>query len=850
MVQSTPLDASTTGFPASMQAVLARLTAADLLMSSTTTNVYEVTAIVRDLITVCGPELTFKALAQHINDVYTGETGYTVAYYNGSYNSDIIRSLPSGQALSQGQEIALCMFIRADLPLTVMTKVATYPQLVVYLHKRLENTAVTSETALTTTLLTSRKTQYDLSSLVATNGNPSVPITNEIASVAELLTVAANDTNATTTNYRLWLLAKAAVPLHPIHSLNNLTLSTYNTISGSTSVAVQGSSNSAFDIGFTFTSSTATQLFTFDNVIGYILSTTTNTSITHNSTTIYLNGATTVTVGGVTTPVAGVVNSDGLLSQASVDGLTAQSLIAGGATIQKLYQLNIPLNNIIALNTPQYTAITLAQAEAYWPANAIIASNFTFAQKTSNGTDFKYFTITGVQNKDHALLANLIDMYVTVKASTPLNTFVVAVDNAYKTLTSSVNGPSGPRATAIAVLTWLFNNYEAYKPLAADRTPSKIMLAQGLNTSTSFFLSFLAAPAVSTYGLSLYDVFDITKVAEVYDSTGTSLKMGFTPQEAKDNFGVTAGVARDNGWSPALISAIFTPSEIFSNAHKRQNIAYNTASPYALSVIEALLGYNINTNYTFFSTSSNVSSGVTLIDGVTSSYNALVNRYNYDGIPYETLAALLSPSAIIADIKVAMAAAGSTPATAQTSGFSGANATSFPKLSLVGAKISAFLDALALPFPVASSLIGAPYGGNGSTVKEIDLANTTIYSKVERRRLFANLDDAATKYAKSGYPVKSFIALGFPATAWATYASPSNFNNRSVSVSLRELLSATETVEEYDDDFYVTASSTRALYHTVADRVTLIRAFIPDMTESEATLLARGPVSDLPLAVV
>jgi len=827
-----------------MQAVLARLTAADLLMSSSTTTVYEVSAVIRDLITVCEPELTFRAIAQHVNDVFQGDSPYTVAYYNGSYNSDIIKMLPAGQVLSQGQEVALCMFIRANLPLDVMTQVITYGQLVTYLHKVIAATATSgSDSALTVALAYTRRNQYDLSTIVGSNGVPSVAITPQISTVTDLLHVVSLDTYATT-NQRLWLLAKAAHPTHDIHKISNLTLSSYSVIAGVDDNVVSGSYDSAYYKGFKFTVSTATvSLFSYSEVITYILNYTANSSITINSKTIYLNGS--------TATVAGTINGDGLISSSTISTLTPSTLIANGATIANLFNLGVPLNDIIALNTQNSTAITLAQASAtgLWTTAQIAASNFTFAQKTSDGTDFKYYKLLGVAAPDREFLRQLIELYTTTSQFAPSNVFVVAVKARYTALTGISQSPVGDRAVAIAVIGWLFANTELY---TLNRTPAKVMLDNGVITSIPFFQSFFGTPSISNLSITLYDVFDGASIATV-DSTGLLLQSGFSAYELKTNFGITAGVARDNGWSPALISATYTPSEIFSNAHKRQSSAYKAASPYALSVIEALLGYNVTTSSLFFTVGSAASQSVAMI-GNNSNSNAtpLDTRYNYDAIPYATLATLLPPSTIFEDIKTALTATSNQSPNTTSTTFAQANMKYFPKLTLTANNMSAFIDALNLPFTVASALVGAQYGSSSSTkIQEVDLANTTIYSKVERRSLFTDLSDAASKYAKSGYPLKSFIALGFPASAWAAYAAPVNFNNRSVTISLRDLLSATETVEDYDDDFYISPTSTkRALYHTVADRKALILAFIPLMTDAEATILARGPVSDVPLAVV
>ena len=885
-IQGTPLNSSPDQFPPAMQAVLARLTAADLLMSATTTTVYEVTAIIRDLITVCGEELTFKAIAQHVNDVFSTESGttYTTAYYNGSYSSELIRDTPNGQVLSQGQEVALCMFVRANLSVGSITKVITYGQLVVYLHIRiayasakdhstLKNNVTTGsaslENALGVDLLNSRRYQYDLSTLVNSNGAISPSITQIMGSASDLLTVVGIDhyvdgvaaftytasgvaTSVTKIDaqlaYRLWLLSRAAHPTHTIHNAQNLTSSSYAYLSGSDDNVVQGSYDSAFYKGFKFSSTAATTpLFLYSDLITHILTVSANAvAFYYKNTTIpiYLNDA--------TGSIAGRINGDGLFNPDAVRALTATVLNQNGASLQNMHDIGILLNDVIALNRPTAIRITVQQAAGYteWKKQIGI-SDFSFAEKTQgtaveNGSNFEYFSITGESNKDRSFLSNLIELYTETELTSPSNTFVLAVKAQYTSVTGSLQGPLNLRAVALAVTSWLFHNIETY---TVNRTARKIMSVLNFSTSVSYFESLLSTPSIVSYRLTLLEVYDLTSIASI-DTTGLIPTKGFSAFELKTYFGITAGAARDNGWSPALISATFTPSEIFSPSAKRQTIG-NTTS-YGLSVIEALLGYNATKNSPFFTSAVSVvpRAGVQTIGNTPLSLEDVTYRYNYDAIPFDTLAKLLSKSQIVLALKDALIIAASAAYTTSIQ-FQAANSKFFPQLTLTTTNISAFLDALQLPFEIATSLIGSQYTATATTkILEVDVANTTIYSKEDRRSLFRDLSAAATAYAKSGYSAASFIALGYPVSAWVAYAAPQNVNNRSISVSLSELMSATEFVVDWDDDFYVTTSTERALYNTVESRKALIKAFIPDMTDAEAAIRARGPVSDLPHAVV
>ena len=884
-IQGTPLNSSPDQFPPAMQAVLARLTAADLLMSATTTTVYEVTAIIRDLITVCGEELTFKAIAQHVNDVFSTESGtsYTTAYYNGSYNSELIRDTPNGQVLSQGQEVALCMFVRANLSVGSITKVITYGQLVVYLHTRItyelaknnstgkNNTATAAvENALGVDLLNSRRYQYDLSTLVNSNGAISPSITQIMGSASDLLTVVGIDhyvdgvaaftytasgvaTSVTKIDaqlaYRLWLLSRAAHPTHTIHNAQNLTSSSYADLSGSDDNVVQGSYDSAFYKGFKFSSTAATTaLFLYSDLINYIL------TVSASAVAFYYKNTTTIPIylNDATISLAGRINGDGLFNPDAVRALTATVLNQNGASLQNMHDIGILLNDVIALNRPTAIRITVQQAAGYpeWKKQIGI-SNFSFAEKTQgtaveNGSNFEYFSITGESNKDRSLLSNLIELYTETELTSPSNTFVLAVKAQYNSVTGSLQGPLNLRAVALAVTSWLFHNIETY---TVNRTARKIMSVLGFSTSVSYFESLLSTPSIVSYRLTLLEVYDLTSIASI-DTAGLTPTKGFSAFELKTYFGITAGAARDNGWSPALISATFTPSEIFSPSAKRQTIG-NTTS-YGLSVIEALLGYNATKNFPFFTSAVSAVSraGVQTIGNTTVSLEDVTYRYNYDAIPFDTLAKLLSKSQIVLALKEALTFAAS-PAYTTSIQFKAANSQFFPQLTLTTTNISAFLDALQLPFEIATSLIGSQYTATATTkILEVDVANTTIYSKEDRRSLFRDLSAAATAYAKSGYSAASFIALGYPVSAWVAYAAPQNVNNRSISVSLSELMSATEFVVDWDDDFYVTTSTERALYNTVESRKALIKAFIPDMTDAEAAIRARGPVSDLPHAVV
>ena len=880
---ATPLDPTQQGFSASLKGVLARLTASDLLMSSSTTTVYEVNAIVRDMIAVCGATITFKALAQHINDVFAGDNSTSgTPYYNGGYDSDIIKYSTSTTTLSQGQEVALCMFIRAELALDVMTEVVPYSYLISYLHSRItfanastnstkvtvttynnaasigedSGTTATAETALSTDLKNTRRYQYDLSTLVSSSGSATVTITDAMASVSELLyalsvdtavvtldaTAAATDTAVA--NYRLWLITKLTPATHQIRKTLGALTGTYYTIAG-THVAASSTATTTLYSPYKFTAtSTTTQLFTSAAVIGYLVTTANTTNISHSGTIYYLNGATSNTTG--------TVNGDKLLDPETLRTLTPQTLLANGATLANLYALGIELNRVIALNTAGNVSITLAQAEsAGWSPAEIGRSNFTFSEKTTAGTNFKYFEISSDTVSNRTLLDNLIELYKAVAASIGTKTFSAAVESRFTVITGYSRSPAGPKEVAIAVTSWLFSNLENY---TTSRTATKIMLNGNVATSIPFFQSFFDAPSVKPHSLGLFDVFDIKTVANA-STDGLSIASGFLASEMKAYFNITAGVARDNGWSPALILRTFTPKEIFANASKRQS---NTgSSQYGVSVVEALIGYNINTNAQFFktSTSTNATSGTENITKTTvggPDITNLVARYNYDGVSYSTLSQLLAPSQIISDIQAAMKDSTSSNVAAQTSGFSGANKTVFPKLLLTSFNISAFIDALQLPFAVAKSLVGSSWynGNDNEKLTEVHLANTTIYSKSDRRSVFNNLSEAADKFAAAGLPVSSFVALGYPVSAWTAYAQ-TDVKDRSNNVSLRDLLSATETVEDYDADFYVMPTVTkRAVYNTLANRKALVLLFIPTIPDDEATRLAIGPTLDLPHAVL
>uniref|UniRef100_A0A6C0KJV8 Uncharacterized protein n=1 Tax=viral metagenome TaxID=1070528 RepID=A0A6C0KJV8_9ZZZZ len=836
-----PLSTDSTGFPAAMKPVLARLAAADILMSGSAT-VYEISAIIKDLVAVCGPETTFQALAQHINDVYIGDTStggnYTVAYYNGSYSSDLIKNLSSGTAFSQGQEVALTMFIRAELDIGVMVKVITYGQLIAFIHKRASDS---SETGLGNKLKSSRVSQYDISTLVGTSGYSSFIFTTQDATSADLLYAIGEDTSAGTSvtptvsvNYRLWLLSKVTAPTHSIRTLSALTLSNYLKWNTTTYVAVQGTSDSVFDYTVKLTTSTAAgALFTVSNVITYILTTSKTSSFNHNNTAIYINNASSTTFG--------TTNYDKLISDDNVKTLSPTTLKAGGATFSQLKSLNFALNTLIALNNSNTIFITLGDAKGVWQDAEIAASDFTFSDKTAAGTNFQYYIISTDAKNNGDLLADLIGLYGSIKlTNTNSNTFVNGVDAAYARVSGLQSDPAGPKAVAIGVLAWLFSHLESFTA-PGSRDPTKIMLANGLSTSIQFYRAFLGATAVSGLGISLFDLFETATIA--YSTDGYAIDSGFSSFELKTYFSITPGIARDNNWSPALISNTYTPSEIFNLQNKRRLPTHTTE--YALSVVEALLGYNVASSNAFFKVDS--SSTTDVVIGTGTARNPMTYRFNYDAIPYETLSKLLLPSQILADIQSAISNASSGAA------FSGNNylnlTTAFPKLTLSSSNISAFLDALALPFDVAASLIGTSYGTN-SKIALVDLAATTIYSKTERRKLFHDLSDAASQYAKSGLSVKSLVALGFGSAEWKSYAAPENMNNRSIVISVRDVLGATETVTEFDDDFYTTANATKAVIDDVNERIAILKAFDNTMSDVVAAKLARGPPQNLPHLVL
>jgi hypothetical protein len=877
-IPATPLDPSQTGFTASLKSVLARLTAADVLMSTTTTTVYEINAIVRDMIAVCGPVITFKALAQHVNDVFSGDVPTNSAYipyYNGGYDSDIIKSSSSTTTLSQGQEIALCMFIRAGLDLDIMTEVVPYSYLVSYLHSRItynststyitrttytsgvgvDSSTNASEGAVSTDLLNSRRYQYDLSTLVSSSGVSSVTITDAMATPSELLYVASVDTNATTTvtnyiSYRLWLITKVTSSSHKIRESLAISTATYSTITG-THATASSTLTTTFYSPYKFTATSTTSLFTTSNVITYLLDISGSQSFTHSSKTTYLNGY-------VSATSPGTLNGDRILLQSTLNNLTPKSLLDNGATLANLYAIGIKLDDVIDLNSSSSSVITVATAaSAGWSAANIAASKFSFYDKTFAGTDFKYFSLTGKPLDDKPLLDKLIALYTTVANSTGIKTFSAAVEARYTTITERNFPPSGPRAVAIAVTAWLFNNLETY---TSTRTATKIMLENGAVTSIPFFQSFFSAASTEPHNITLYDVFDLKTIANA-SSDGLSIASGFLPREIKTYFNINAGVARDNGWSPALILSTFSPKEIFSNSNKR--MTNTSSSPYGVSVAEALLGYNSITAAQFFKLKSTFMAGTAdTAAGVESAtkltgnrdINTFLTRFNYDGISYATLSLLLPQSQIISDIQTVMKDSDSYNKDPQTSAFSGANRTVFPKLVLTSANISAFIDALQLPFAVAKSLVGSNWWNSATSLNEklteVHLANTTIYSKADRRSVFDNLSDAADKYAAAGLPVSAFVSLGFPVSAWQAYAAIAAVD-RSNNVSLRDLLSTTETVEDYDNDFYIVANATkRAIYNTLEARKALVLLFIPNLPDAEARALASGPPSDLPHVVL
>jgi hypothetical protein len=870
-----------------LKAVLAKLTAADLITTSTAST-YAVSSVVTDMISVCGAELTFTSISAHINDNFEndmtvyGNTYAGYVYRNGSYDNQIIKSVGNNVCLTPGQEITLCMFIRANVPLQTMLEVISYGRLIAYVKENadmttsLDNETRTSDfpsNGFTTKLDKSRGFQYDPTSLVSYDTYTVFSkLTPQQVTSNELLFALSEDsilngtlsggTNAKR-NYSLWLLSQITVPSHPIHKIELLT-------EGVIKVNCDLSANSGtptvtdrtYYEGASFSVDTSgTSLFTYSAVISYIIATDasgddkfrpankkfqgfySSSTSTDGSRNFYDISANDLYPNGSTTTVAGTVNGDGVLSPTSVATLTPQIISTNGGTYAQMRLLGVSLNEIIdafPLFTPAFAAA------AGFSVAAIASSKFTFAQLTTNGTVFTY-----VQPNTKAalvsLITNFISLYNTLQVSNTTFTYVTSVQTAHRGLTGNTtpsNIPNTPRAIAIAVFKHIISNL-----LVDNATTTTVTTKIGMPNNYSIspinlegIIPFVAGSVVNLR--ELYTIAEFSTAVTTGATTGLALQTGFSIKETIAYFGLTAVQAREGGLYPGAIATNFTPTQIFS--------ARRLDGSYPISVVEALLGYNTQTSSRFFRV-KDVSGGYQDISGSESGtwyswQNTLFETYNYDGIPYATLAKHLTPTTVIKEIKEAM----ETQSKRSTVSTDASSIEFFPQLLLKNELVTPFLDALKLPYNMTVQLIGSTYGVAGTlTVQKYHVSNTTIYSASDRRKIYRDIDEAATDYAVGGAPLSAFISLKFPAASWKEYAAKGEAN-WSVNISARDLLSATEDVKLYDEDFYVSSTTTkRALYNKLEDRVMILAAFL-GLPETDPSLetIARSDPNSIDFAVL
>ena len=838
-----------------LKSLLARLCVSDST-SNTFSTVAEERAFVNDLVAVVGAEVAFRALAKHIND-FTATTTYGSTTYNvypgqtyTNFNGhEILLNIGNG-VLTQGQDIALAMFIRANIPLSEMTKVISHANLLAYIELRTSSTnavsAATTSTKpyvevdgkdFTTGLHSSRKYQYDVSQFFSANGTSSFKfgsaVSNEdimfIISKSALYIHAYNtygSTNMNAKNVFLKMITQLTVADHDLRSAQEIGAGFKAVTASSTGFFLAGNNYTASS-GVTFSrASTASAIASSTDVIAYVTSGRKGTQAlattgTNAVDTYYLPiSSFAFTLNNFVAASGSVdesftVNGDKLISNNSLSNYSVAELLGFGLTTLAIKGFGKTLPEIrvgVSEVTPSspFTP-TLALTDG-WSLNQVITAYPTLKDLTESGSKFNAVNVTpaGANSSDNFklvtlatsdLLTNLSTMYNALPTT---NAFVQAVGDATRDLPGYVANTSS-WSTA--------NNLNASIARWIYTTTNELMAAGHIVGKMSIAALNLLLPS----GLTAQD---IVKESELATYANGAITSGLSPETLiAAPYNLTPKAALDNGWPLALLMNSFSAQALLV-----KTLTNGTLSS-AITLTQALIGREwVSTN------------------GVVNP-NASLNK-SVDNIPFKTIKSIknaaglpiYSDDDILDAIRNYMYASGN-----------GLNTNN----------ILAFLSALHLPFAVVRKLVGAQYGpSNASPVATVSKANIAAlkdYTKAQRRSVYSGIVDAISSLTRDEITTADFVALGWPVSDWEAYAA--NPNGVTITISLRDLLGAFEPVSVFDpDSFLITGNplavptDQRAIYHTKAERVALVRLFtgkVSDAATREVEALALGPLEDL-----
>lgn len=852
-----------------LKSLLARLCVADSTSTSFNT-VSEERAFVRELVSVVGAAIAFKSLAKHINDFTTrttyGSTTYDV-YAGQDYTSfngaDVLLNIGNG-TLTPGQDIALAMLIRANIPLGEMTKVISHANLLAYIALRAGSTTAATEanatskpivekndTDFTTGLHSSRVYQYDITQFFSATGVSSFKFAPDVSNddimfiiyKSALYTHAYNNYGTTSTtnmnakNVFLKMITQLTGENHPLRSATAIGAG-FKAVTASSTGFFYAGNNYTASSGVTFSrASSATVIASSTDVIDYVtggnkgtqvLATSSNLSyavdtyyLPTTSVTFTLNNF--VAANG---PVASslTVNGDKLISDDSLSNYTVAELLGFNLSTLAIKGFNKTLPEIIAgvvAYTPSSPFTPTRALTDGWTVQQVITaypllkdltesgSKFNAVNVTPNGanspTDFKLVTLYNPASPSAPYTTDLIAKLATMYNSLPgSNAFVQAIESA------TLDLPGYVTPTSQGDLTWS----------TARRLPASI--ARWIYTTTNEQMaagrivgkmSIVALKRLLPAGLTEQE---IVKESELATYVNGSITSGLSPETLiAAPYNLTPKAALANGWPLSLVMNSFSAQALLV-----KTITNGATIPTAaITITQALIGREWVSNI---------------------SPIASVNK-SVDNIPFKTIKSVKDASGlpIYSDEEILD----------QIRNYMGANGN-----GLTSTNIVTFLSDLHLPFEVVKKLINAPYGSN-TTVSKANIASLKTYSKAQRRSVYKDIVDAVSSLTRDDISTAAFVALGWPVKDWQDYAA--NPNGVTITISLRDLLGAFEQISIFDPESFViyganteTPTDKRAIYHTKEERVALVRLFTtqpgkPPLPEAEITRLALGPLEDL-----
>jgi hypothetical protein len=839
-----------------LKSLLARLCVADSTSTSFTT-VSEERAFVRELVSVVGAAIAFKSLAKHIND-FTTRTTYAGNHYDvyagqdyTSFNgADVLLNIGNG-TLTPGQDIALAMLIRANIPLGEMTNVISHANLLAYIA--LKTTAATNAasganatsrpiveengTDFTTGLHSSRVYQYDITQFFSATGVSSFKFAPGVSNDDIMFIISKSALYASTgsaigsgsaisaTNVFLKMITQLTGENHPLRSATAIGAG-FKAVTASSSGFFYDGNNFTASSGVTFSRDASPNvLVSSTNVIDYVTGgnkgaqTLANTVDTYylptNSFTLTLNNY-------VATGASFTVNGDKLVSDTSLATYSVAELLGFNLSTLTIKGFNKTLPEIIAgvvATTPGSPFTPTRALTDGWTVQQVITaypllkdltesgSKFNAVNVTPNGanspTDFKLVTLYNPASPSAPYTTDLISKLATMYNSLPgSNAFVQAIEGATRDL------PGYVTPTSQGDLTWS----------TARRLPASI--ARWIYTTTNEQMaaghivgkmSIVALKRLLPDGLSEQD---IVKESELAIYANGAITSGLSPETLiAAPYNLTPKAALEFGWPLPLVMNSFSAQALLVKTITNGD----TTPTAAITIPQALIGRE------WVSNNSPIASLNKSVDNIP--FKTIKSIKNSAGLP------IYSDEEILDAIRAYMNANGN-----------GLNNTN----------IATFLSDLHLPFAVVKRLIGAPYGSN-INVSKADIASMKTYSKAQRRSVYKDIVDAISSLTRDDISTAAFVALGWPVSEWQAYAA--NPNGVTITISLRDVLGAFEGVSVFDSDSFLITGATlsvptdqRAIYHTKEERIALVKLFTGKVNPEaarEVESLALGPLEDL-----